>query len=63
MERDGAVMHGVIIDGIRVEIEPPTPPRTTFMQAIYIFGVPEEETDARVATYLCKNGLKPVLDF
>ncbi len=63
LERDGAVRHGVIIDGIRVEVEPPTPPRTTYSQAIYIFGVPEEETDARVAAYLRKSGLKPMSDF
>ncbi len=46
-----------------VTLELPIPPRTMYRQTIYIFGIPEEETDARVTNFLKKEGLNPVSDF
>ncbi|MCP4599579.1 MAG: hypothetical protein GY847_03400, partial [Proteobacteria bacterium] len=65
-DRDGAALVGIVIDSVVVEVEappPPPPPRTTYKQTIYIFGVPEEESDARVANFLQKNGLHVTSDF
>ncbi len=64
-ERDAAVLHGLVVDSVIVEVEPPTPRnlRTTFRQTIYIFGIPEEESNVRVGKFLEKEGLQPVSDF
>ncbi len=64
-DRDNAVLHGVAIDSILVTVEPPRLPQapTSFRQTIYIFGIPEEESDVRVAAFLIKSGLRPVSDF
>ncbi len=64
-ERDTAVLHGLVVDSVMVEIEPPTPRilQTTFRKTIYIFGIPEEESNVRVGKFLEKDGLKPVSDF
>ncbi len=42
---------------------PPPPPRTTYTQTIYIFAVPEEESDTQVANFLCKSGLRTTTEF
>ncbi len=46
-DRDKVVLLGVVIDSILVTVEPPRFPQATnsFRQTIYIFGIPEEESD------------------
>ncbi len=44
-DRDGADLLCITIDRIRVEIDPPTPPRMMYKKTICIFGIPEEESD------------------